>query len=107
MSQVRLGPRAAAADKRLQPKQRKQLAWWIARLKQDAFASEQIPKDRIPPQLGFRSGLPSSPWNVWRLELPFAYRGIYTVQSSPGTGTVVLILEILSHKEYDRLLGYG
>jgi len=35
-----------------------------------------------------------------------AYRGVYTVQSAPGAGTVVLILEILSHKEYDRLFGY-
>jgi hypothetical protein len=106
VSQVRLSPRASAAEKRLQPKQRKKLAWWIARLKVDAFAGDQVPKDRIPPQLGSRSGLPSTPANAWRFELPLAFRGIYTVQSSPGTGTVVLILEILSHKEYDRLFGY-
>ena len=90
----------------LQPKQTKRLDWWIARLKQDAFAGDPIPKDRIPAQLALRSGLPPPLSNAWRFELPLAFRGVYTVQSSPGTGTVVLVLEILSHKEYDRLFGY-
>lgn len=106
-SEVRLGPRAVAAGKILQPKQRKKLAWWIARLKQDAFAGDRIPKDRIPIQLASRSGLPPPLSNAWRFELPLAFRGIYTVQSSPGTGAVVLVLEFLSHREYDRLLGYA
>ncbi len=107
MSRVLLGPRALAAEQKLQAKQRKKLAWWIERLKGDAFAGDQIPKDRIPAQLATRSGLSSTPANAWRFELPLAFRGIYTVQSSPGTGTVVLVLEILSHKEYNRFFGYG
>lgn len=101
-----MGPRAHSAATELQPKQRKRLQWWIARLKQDAFAGDQIPKDRIPSRLATRSGLPSPVTNGWRFELPLAYRGLYTVQSAPGLGTVILILEILSHKEYDRLFGY-
>jgi len=101
-----LGPRARSAEAELQPKQQKKLGWWIARLKQDVFAGDQIPKGRIPFQLATRSGLPSPLTNAWRFELPVAYRGVYTVQSAPGVGTVVLILEILSHKEYDRLFGY-
>ena len=102
-----MGPRALSAEAELQPKQRKELDWWIARLRQDVFAGDQIPKDRIPPQLATRSGLPpSSVTNAWRFELPLAYRGVYTVQSAPGVGTMVLVLEILSHKEYDRLFGY-
>lgn len=105
-SGVRLGPRARSSEAVLQPKQRKKLQWWIARLKQNVFAGDQIPKDRIPLQLATRSGLPSPLTSAWRFELPLAYRGVYTVQSAPGIGTVVLILEILSHKEYDRLFGY-
>jgi len=101
-----LGPRARSADAKLQPKQQKKLRWWIARLKHDVFAGDQIPKGRIPLQLATHSGLPSPLTNAWRFELPLAYRGLYTVQSAPGVGTVVLILEILSHKEYDRLFGY-
>jgi len=104
---VRLGPRALAAENGLTPKQKKKLNWWIARLKLDVFAGDQIPKDRIPARLSERSGLPSRLTNVWRFELPLAYRAVYTVQSAPGAGTRVLILEILSHKEYDRLFGYG
>jgi len=103
---VRIGPRARVAEAALQPKQRKKLQWWISRLKQDAFAGDQIPKDRIPMQLATRSGLPSALTNAWRFELPLAYRGVYTVQSAPGVGTMVLILEILSHREYNRLFGY-
>ena len=76
------------------------------RLKEDAFVGDQIPKDRIPLELATRSGLSSPLTSAWRIELPLAYRGVYTVQSAPGVGTMVLILEILSHKEYDRLFGY-
>ncbi len=101
-----MGPRALSAEAELQPKQQKKLQWWIARLKQDVFAGNQIPKDRIPLQLSTRSGLLSPITNAWRFELPLAWRGVYTVQSAPGVGTMVLILEILSHKEYDRLFGY-
>ena len=101
-----MGPRALSVETTLQPKQQKKLRWWIARLKEDLFAGDQIPKDRIPVRLATRSGLPSPLTNAWRFELPLAYRGVYTVQSSPGVGTMVLILEILSHREYDRLFGY-
>ncbi len=101
-----MGPRALSAEASLQPKQQKKLRWWIARLKQDVFAGDQIPKDRIPLQLATRSALPSPIGNAWRFELPLAYRAVYTVQSAPGSGTWVLILEILSHKEYDRPFGY-
>ena len=95
-----------AAEQKLTQKQLKKLEWWIGRLKADAFAGDQIPKSLIPPALAARSGLRLRLSNVWRFELPLAYRGIYTVQSWPGIGTVVLMLEILSHKEYDRLFGY-
>jgi hypothetical protein len=105
-SEVRIGPRASSAEAEVQPKQRKKLEWWIARLKQDVFVGDHIPTDRVPPQLATRSGLPPPLSNAWRFELPLAYRGIYTVQSRPGAGPMALILEILSHKEYDRLFGY-
>ncbi len=103
---MKLGPRATAAERELTARQRKKLAWWIARLKEDAFTGNQIPKDRIPAQLASRSGLAPPLANAWRFELPLAYRGVYTVQSALGVGTVVLVLEILPHKEYDRLFGY-
>lgn len=104
--EVRLSPRALAAEAELQLKQRKKLAWWITRLKGDPFAGDQIPKRLIPSKLAARHGLPEIT-NLWRTELPLAWRMLYTVQSSPATLTVVLVLEVLSHRDYDRLLGYG
>lgn len=70
------------------------------------FAGDQIPKARIPIQLATRSGLPSPLTNAWRFELPLGFRGVYTVQSALGVGTIVFILEIQSHRDYDRLFGY-
>ena len=100
-----MGPRAVRAEPSLPPKQRKKLDSWIRRLKEDPFAGEQVPKNRIPAALSTRSGIPTPLTNAWRFELPLAFRGIYTVQGNPATGVVVLILEILSHKDYDRLFG--
>jgi len=70
------------------------------------FAGDQIPKARIPIQHATRSGLPSRLTNAWRFELPLGFRGVYTVQSALGVGTIVFILEIQSHRDYDRLFGY-
>lgn len=102
-----LSPRAATAQASLRPAQKRKLGWWIHRLAQDPFAGDQIPKSRIPSSLATRNGLRSPLTNAWRFELPLAYRGIYTVQGYAGAGVVILILEVLSHKEYDRLFGYG
>lgn len=44
--------------------------------------------------------------NLYKLDLPGAWRALYTV-GSEGSLRVVLVLEIVSHAEYDRLLGYG
>ena len=101
-----MSPRARIAQENLQASQKRKFEWWILRLTEDVFAGDQIPTDGIPPALATRSSLSRPPSNAWRFELPLACRGIYTVQSHPGIGIVVLMLETLSHKEYDRLFGY-
>jgi len=106
IAEVVLSPKASAARAELHPKQAKKLAWWVERLKQDPFVGDQLPKTRIPPSLARRHGLPAPPPNLWRLELPLAFRALYTVRGSPSRGIVVAVLEILSHRDYDRLLGY-
>ena len=102
-----MSARVEDAERSLDEKQRRKLSWWYARLKADVFAGNQIPKDRIPSALAPRNGLPGPPSNAWRFELPGAYRGIYTVQPSETGRPLVFVLEILSHKEYDRLFGYS
>lgn len=42
--------------------------------------------------------------NLWKLDLPEGWRALYTV-GSDGPLRVALVLEVLSQKEYDRLLG--
>jgi hypothetical protein len=103
---VRISQRASAARADLDPVQTRKLEWWFDRLRSDAFAGDQIPKGRIPGGLAARHGLPRPLRNLWRFELPGGLRGLYTIGVGPGRGAIVLVLEILTHREYDRLLGY-
>ncbi len=101
-----MSPRATESERGLQPAQRRKLAWWIERLKTDGFAGDQIQKRLIPAGLTASHGLPAPLGNLWRFELPLAHRALYTLQQTPTENSVVFILEILNHKEYDRLFGY-
>jgi hypothetical protein len=44
--------------------------------------------------------------NLYKLDLPGAWRALYTI-GSDGPLRVVLVLEVLRHKEYERVLGYS
>ena len=44
--------------------------------------------------------------NLYKLDLPGAWRALYTI-GTDGPLRVVLVLEILSHKDYERVLGYS
>ena len=103
---LRVSPKAESAIDLLTPQQRKKLEWWYSRLKSDPFVGDQIPKDRIPEDLGRRHRMAQKPPNAWRFEPPLAFRGVYTVLAGGPEGVCVLVLEVLSHKEYDRLFGY-
>ena len=102
---VRITERAREAPNAPTPKQSAKFAWWVNRLRENAFAGDQIPKDRIPAAFAKRSAVPDGVSNAWRFETPLAFRGVYTIQSRMQ-GPEVIILEVLSHKEYDRLIGY-
>jgi len=43
---------------------------------------------------------------LFKLDLPEGWRALYTV-ASEGPLAVAAILEVVSHTEHDRLLGYG
>lgn len=43
--------------------------------------------------------------NLYKLELADGWRSLYTV-GSRGAGRVVMILEVVDHKQYERLMGY-
>ena len=79
--------------------QRRKLREYAARLKKEPFLGDRIPRRLVPKC--FRK-LP----NLFRLELPEGWRVLYTVASSPATGTQVRIVWIGNHTRYERLFGF-
>ena len=44
--------------------------------------------------------------NLSKLDLPGAWRALYTI-GSDGPLRVVLVVEVLRHRDYERVLGYS
>ncbi len=85
-------------------RRRAQTAWdafrlKVALLRSDPFLGTQIPKDRFPAAYARYD-------NLWKLDLPHAFRAIYTVIGRPGRHVVVAVDWIGDHDEYDALFGY-
>jgi hypothetical protein len=67
----------------------------------DAFCGIQVPKRQIP-----KSYLVNyHPDNLWKYNFHKNWRLMYTV-TSDGTSVIVLIIEWLPHREYERRFGY-
>jgi len=65
-------------------------------------AGERIQKNRIPPLYRDRCGVN----NLYRYHHPEGHRSCYTLVYIDGVGVCPLILDILTHVEYERLFGY-
>ena len=70
------------------------------RLEKDHFAGDRIRRELWPKQ--FRAL-----GNLFRIELPAAHRGVYTVLTFPGQPREVRLVWLGNHKKYDRLFGYA
>jgi len=79
-----------------------QLVRAFRNLEEDAFCGIQIPKRLIPKEYIKRFGELS---NLWKYNLPDAWRLIYTVKNDKIT-ILSVILEWMDHKEYERRFGY-
>jgi hypothetical protein len=101
--EVWLSEDAVENRKRLTKEQEKKLLWWRDRLVHDSTVGDNIRKSMIPNAL--KKGYEID--NLWRLELPSAWRVLYTIASRPAGQPEIIILRILSHKDYDRLFGYS
>ena len=45
--------------------------------------------------------------NLFRVELPYFWRMLYTLMpSDEGVEIVIVVLDIINHKRYDKLFGY-
>ncbi len=84
----------------------RQLYGWIEsayeNLEKDAFCGIQIPKRLIPRFYEKRFGELN---NLWKYNLPNAWRLIYTIQSDKVV-VLSVILEWLDHKDYERRFKY-
>ena len=80
----------------------KQLRKAFQNLKQNAFCGIQIPKRLIPKEYAQRCG-PLT--NLWKYNLPDAWRLIYTVQDNK-ISVLSVILDWIDHKTYERKFKY-
>ncbi|MGV8162218.1 MAG: hypothetical protein ACP5N2_02675 [Candidatus Nanoarchaeia archaeon] len=44
--------------------------------------------------------------NLYRLELPFFWRMLYSLKSDGDVEIIAIVLDIINHKEYDKKFGY-
>jgi Txe/YoeB family toxin of Txe-Axe toxin-antitoxin module len=81
---------------------KKQLEKALENLQENAFCGIQIPKRLIPRDYIKRFG---NLTNLWKYNLPDAWRLIYTVKNNNITILSVL-LEWMDHKTYERRFNY-
>ena len=80
----------------------KQINSALDEIEKNAFCSIQVPKKLIPRKWQVYS-------NLWKYDLPKGWRLFYTVAPPDQPGKVLvlsIVLEWMSHKEYERLFGY-
>ena len=79
----------------------RQLEKLFCSLEENAFFGIQIPKKLIPKEYTQKYGID----NCWKCNLPKGWRMIYAVERNEII-ILSIILEWMSHKEYERRFGY-
>ncbi|MFX0133138.1 MAG: hypothetical protein ACFFDN_05790 [Candidatus Hodarchaeota archaeon] len=79
---------------------------WIDGMKEklllNMLSGNSIQKRRIPKYYRDKYGVN----NLFRYEHPEGYRSCYTLVNIEGVGVCPIILDLLSHPEYERIFGY-
>lgn len=78
-----------------------------ARLADDPQAGEYVPVSDVHNKLTIKKWerRVGRPRNLYKLELPDGWRALYTV-GSRGSDRLVMVLEVVDHKQYERIMGY-
>ena len=83
----------------------KKIHKWITRaledIKENCFCGIQIPKKQIPKNYIQKYRVD----NLWKYDLPMAWRLIYTVKKGEIM-IISIILEWMTHKDYERRFRY-
>lgn len=70
-------------------------------LKENMFAGQRIERNKFPKFYVQKYGVN----NLYKYNLDRANRLVYTLVANE-TGTAVVVLDVLSHKEYEKRFGY-
>ena len=65
----------------------------------NAFCGIQIPKKLFPKEY-------SCYGNLWKYNLPDAWRLLYTIKSPDKIEIIAVLLNWMNHRDYERLFGY-
>jgi len=78
-----------------------------AALEAEPFRGTFIALSRVPRRAlaGWQGRIGAIP-NLYKLDLPQGWRALYFVASDEKRRNI-FVIEVFSHTEYDRLLGYG
>ena len=71
-------------------------------LVENIHAGDRIKKRRIPKSYIRRYDVS----NLYRYAHPEGYRSMYTIEFREGYGLCPIILDLMTHKDYDRVFGY-
>ena len=72
-------------------------------IKENVHYGQPIAKKLIPVEYKTKYGIT----NLFRVELPNFWRMLYTLTAgSSGIEIIVLVLDIINHKKYDKKFGY-
>ena len=71
-------------------------------LRENMYAGDRIRKRQIPSYYIQRHEVN----NLYRYQHPEGYRSCYTVLKVEGVGVCPIVLDLMSHREYDRRFGY-
>jgi hypothetical protein len=98
--QVRQAYTALASGKAEERELSRELKTAFDAIAPDAFCGIQVPKRLIPKSYG-KYGID----NLWKYNFHKSWRLMYAV-AGDGENVIVLIIEWLPHKEYERRFGY-
>ena len=73
----------------------------IDNIEKNAFCGIQIPRKQIPKEYIKKYGVA----NLWKYDLPNAWRLIYTIRGGKAV-VISVLLEWMTHKEYERRFKY-
>jgi hypothetical protein len=85
-----------------EPELAKQLLKAKEDILENAFCGIQIQKDLIPKEYIQKYNIN----NLWKYNLPNAWRLLYSITTPNKIEIISVVLDWVSHKYYERILGY-